>query len=117
MPSKFFLLSVWSPKGFPFRCVHLMRVYFYFPRIYENFLLSLFLFGVSEGLSSEGFSPLHVGFSRKFSLSLWLFPRIFSSRYVCSVSLKDFLPFMLVFHETFIFRYVFLPKGFCFPFR
>ena len=61
MPSKFFLLSVWSPKGFPFRCVHLTRVYFYFPRISENFLLSLSLFGVSEGLS-----PLHAVFHENF---------------------------------------------------
>ena len=117
MPSKFFLLSVWSPKGFSFRCVYLTRVYFYFPRISENFLLSLSLFGVSEGFSSEGLSPLHVGFFTKvFSFAMIIF-EVFLLSFCLFGALKDFLPFMLVSHGSFIYRYIFPPEKVLFSFR
>ena len=70
-----------------------------FPRTFSS---RYFLGGASEGLSL-----LHAGFHESVSLSPCVFPRIFSSRDVCSVPLKDFLPLMLGFfgHGRFLFRY------------
>ena len=70
MPSKFFSSFCLVPERFPLSVCSPNESLLLLPRISENFLLSVSLFGVSEGFSSEGLSLLHVGFSRKFSLSL-----------------------------------------------
>ena len=115
MPSKFFLLSVWSPKGFPFRCVHLTRVYFYFPRISENFLLSLSLFGVSEGFSSEGFSPLHVGFFTKVFSFAMIISEVFLLSFCLFGAPEGFSPLHVGFPRKFYLSLYFSSrKGFVF---